>query len=365
MKLLLINILLLLQFTVSASTLTGTLTEHAGQTLTVYGYNGFKNKELGKAVLNPQGQFTLNYPSNYKGMAYLQFGPKEVLFIMLTENNIAIEGKHVLDVENIVIKNSVNNTNFSSYNKQHNISENILAGLKHVLPFYKEPAVLFQQNNFKLSVMAEIKRLQQQDENFIEQLEASSFVKWYIPLRKLVESVTATAKKYPQLIPQNLQQFRTINFNHPNMVTSGLLGNLIESHYWLIENGSMPTDSMYAQMNQSTDALMASIATNEELTNTTTDFLFDFLEKRSLFKASEYLALKMLTNNSCSLEGDVAKQLETYRIMKVGNQAPPIVPQATVLKNGKELASSDAANVLNNKYTLVVFGSSGRCVFGV
>lgn len=58
--------------------------------------------------------------------------------------------------------------------------------------------------------------------------------------------------------------------------------------------------------------------------NEVADFLFDLLEKHSLFQASEYLALKVLNEVSCTINNDLAKQLETYRAMKKGNIAPDI-----------------------------------------
>ena len=101
------------------------------------------------------------------------------------------------------------------------------------------------------------------------------------------------AKKEPQRIPELLQQFRTTNFNHPHFKTSGLFKELIEGHYMLLENMGQPLDSVYTQMNISTQHLIDNLQTNDSLLNAVGDQLFNYLEKRSLFKASEYLSVSL------------------------------------------------------------------------
>ncbi len=104
---------------------------------------------------------------------------------------------------------------------------------------------------------------------------------------------------------------------------------------------------------------LADESLEEKILNEVTDFLFDLLERHSLFQASEYLALKVLNEVSCTIDNDLAKQLETYRAMKKGNTAPEI------LFEGDNSAPGYAANSIPKKlsdikssYTVVVFGAS-------
>jgi hypothetical protein len=53
-------------------------------------------------------------------------------------------------------------------------------------------------------------------------------------------------------------------------------------------------------MNKSIDILVANLLPDEQKLNAITKYLFKFLEKRSLFKASEYLALKLLNEQGCN-----------------------------------------------------------------
>jgi thiol-disulfide isomerase/thioredoxin len=357
MKAFLFNLVLFIQVMSFGNTLSGTLVGHEEQQLTLYGYSNFKAIILAQTVVKAKGEFTLNYANNYKGMGSLQFSDKEQLLVILHQQEMRLTGSHLLTPNGIEVKESYDNTIFNSYAKAHIIRENVLAGLKHVLPFYRE-TLLTSHNHFYNSTLQEIARIEQEDQDYLNQLHDTSYVKWFLPHRKLIEEVSVAVQKYPERIPHHIRQFRLLSFNHPNMVTSGLLANLIESHYWLLENSGMTLDSMYIAMNTSTDALMASIQNNDDLLNSTTNHLFDYLEKHSLLKASEYLALKMLTDNSCTLQDDVAKQLETYRMMRVGNKAPKIIPQGITLQNGKELPEKKKSALLTNNFTLVVFGSS-------
>jgi peroxiredoxin len=111
-------------------------------------------------------------------------------------------------------------------------------------------------------------------------------------------------------------------------------------------------------MKASTDYLMANLEGNDKVLNEVTGFLFKLLEKRSLIKSSEYLALKMLTQNSCTLNDDLARQLETYRKMNVGNTAPDILFSGQKLMMGNKIDVELKLSDLKSTYTLIVFGAS-------
>jgi thiol-disulfide isomerase/thioredoxin len=94
---------------------------------------------------------------------------------------------------------------------------------------------------------------------------------------------------------------------------------------------------------------------NERRLNEITDYLFNLLERHSLFEASEYLALKVLNESSCTINSDLAAQLETYRAMKKGSIAPNIDFKVDLKSSNSEIKTlSD----LKSPYTLVVFGAS-------
>lgn len=97
------------------------------------------------------------------------------------------------------------------------------------------------------------------------------------------------------------------------MYKSGLFKDAIESHFWLIENSRRPMDSVFIEMKHSIDAMIILLVKDDKKLNEVTDYLFNLLEKHSHFKASEYLALKVLNETSCTIDSNLAKQLESYR----------------------------------------------------
>jgi hypothetical protein len=66
-------------------------------------------------------------------------------------------------------------------------------------------------------------------------------------------------------------------------------------------------------------------------TLTVTNYLFDLLERHSLFQAAEHLALAVLNQTSCTIATDLANKVETYRVMKKGNIAPDLVFDGEIL----------------------------------
>jgi thiol-disulfide isomerase/thioredoxin len=147
-----------------------------------------------------------------------------------------------------------------------------------------------------------------------------------------------------------------MDYTDTKLYKSGLLSDVIDSHFWLIENSGRSLDSVYIEMNISIDYMIENLLADEKKLNEITEYLFKFLESRSLLGSSEYLAIKLLNEQSCTINNDFASQLESYRAMKVGNTAPDFLFSGDLLNpNNKQLTKlSD----IKSKYIVVVFGAS-------
>ena len=178
-----------------------------------------------------------------------------------------------------------------------------------------------------------------------------------MPVRKLVSSVSAVAQYRIEEIPTTITAFRALDYTDKRLYKSGLFKNAIESHFWLIENCGKNVDSVYLEMQASIDALLENLIKDEEKLNEVTDYLFDLLERHSLFKASEYLAIKVLNEVSCTINSDLANHLETYRAMKKGNIAPDIVFPDTLVYPTSDFHPKKLSDFASN-YIVVVFGAS-------
>lgn len=351
--------ILLIISTYSFGQVSGCLKYYANQEIKLMGYTGFKTIELAKTGIDSVGNFSLNYNDEYKGMGYLQTADKSQLLLVINEQNITVNGStNLKEPDSIIIGNSTENLIFNQYAVEHNQRERALAGWKYLLSQYKDVELLKQQKEYVNVIQKEIDRLEKQDLDFLNNIKPSYYVSWFLPLRKLLDDIPLSAQQYTQRIPKHIADLRSINFNDSRLYHSGILADLLESHYWLLENGGMTKDSMYMEMNASTDNLIENLEGNDKLLNEVSDFLFSFLEKRSLYRASEHLALKLLTQSSCTLEENLAKQMETYRAMKVGNTAPDIVFEGKKMMMGGEINKDLKLSDLKADYTLIVFGAS-------
>jgi thiol-disulfide isomerase/thioredoxin len=116
---------------------------------------------------------------------------------------------------------------------------------------------------------------------------------------------------------------------------------------------------MYVEMQLSIDCILGKIKSEEKTLNEISEHLFNLLEKRSLFRALEYLALKLLQDKSCTIDKDFAAQLESYRAMKKGNTAPDIELIGEIIAPGYKTENTPRRlSDINSRYTVVIFGAS-------
>jgi len=208
------------------------------------------------------------------------------------------------------------------------------------------------------NIQLEKQRIKAEDAAFLANLPKGSYVSWFLPIRKLVSDVSSIAQYRPEEIPATIAAFRAMDYTDQRLYKSGLFKEAIESHFWLLENCGKSLDSVFIEMKISIDAMMKNLVKDDKKLNEVSNYLFDLLERQSLFQASEYLALKVLNETSCTLESDLAKQLESYRAMKKGNIASDIKFGNSTYLNGVKQAMFNNLTNLTTPYTLVVFGAS-------
>lgn len=246
---------------------------------------------------------------------------------------------------------------FRQYEKEDPTRETAYSAWHYLDNLYAQSETLQNETEAINAIAAQKNNLRAQEVNFIEGLDKKSYLKWFLPVRKLVSSVSTIAQYRTEEIPGAIAGFRALDYTDKRLYKSGLFKQSLEAHFWLIENGGMGLDSMYEQMKVSIDLLLDNLMQDEVRLNEVCDYLFDLLERHSLFTASEYLAIKVLTQQSCALNSDLAKQLETYRAMQKGNMAPQIVFPPKVVYPSKSFKPTNLSHFKSN-YTLVVFGAS-------
>ncbi len=330
----------------------------AGQQVRLFGFQDLDIYSIDSARVSDQGAFSLSYTDQDTGMAYLAGEDNKAYFLVLANETIELQGEVLSMAERIVTVSGDQNKQFVRYAGEHQKREQALSAWVYLQKIYQGDSLFSIHPLPQQGIAGEIQRVKQEDLDFLSSLDAESYLSWYLPVRKLVSSVGNVAQYRPEEIPASLAAFRSLDYRDPRLYKSGLLRDVMDSHFWLIENSGKPLDSVFVEMNRSIEGMVENLLTEDQKRNIIAPYLFSLLEKRSLFTSSEYLALRLLDSKTALTPG-FAAQLETYRTMKKGNIAPDLVFNGDILAPGyaggylpKKLSE------LKSKYTLVVFGAS-------
>lgn len=341
-----------------AQSITGRFTQLAKQEIKLEGFNGLKTYAVSNATADEKGNFKLMYAKEDFGVAYLISSDKKPLFVLLSGEDVEIIGEALSAAETVTIKKGKENLLFEKYAKEHPRREQSLSAWIYLEKIYTLDPLFSVQKTSVNNIQLEKQRIKAEDATFLANLPKGTYVSWFLPARKLVSDVSTIAQYRPDEIPETIAAFRKMDYTDQRLYKSGLFKDAIESHFWLLENSGRPLDSVFIEMKISIDAMMVNLIKDEKKLNEVTNHLFDLLERHSLFQASEYLALKLLNETSCTIESDLAKQLESYRAMKKGNIASDINFGNMTYLNGLKQAMFSSLTNLTTPYTLVVFGAS-------
>lgn len=323
--------------------LKGQFLQAQNDSIVLSGFDGLKPREFTKIKSDSLGNFQIAYPSTYTGAAILSVKNKTSCVVLLNSQDFFIHWTDFNDFNTLKFENSPENEAFVAGVEVVQISENRLAGLKYLNPLYtKAPS---EQQWIKQQIAVEEQALP----NFIKTLSASSYASYFLTIRKLIQDMPATANRYIERMPQHEKQFAAIDFSDERLYTSGLLKELIDGFYLLMESHG-DLDKVTSHSNTATTALLNSLNKNPALKQEIAEYLFKYLEKRSLFKPAEFVAQTMLNDKDCSLSANSTAMYEQYRKMGIGQKAP----NSTLTTNSKvkTIYQSKA------KLKLIVFGSS-------
>jgi len=356
MKQLLVFIFILFYNGLIAQSIKGQFLKIPNQTIKLEGFNGLKTYPISLTTTDVNGKFELSYSKTDYGVGYLMAVDNKPLFVILSGEEIELEGESLSNFETIKIKKGQENQYFEQFANEHPKREQALSAWLYLEKIYATDTLFAVQKHPVNAIKKEKLRIKNEDAAFLDALPNESYVKWFLPTRKLVSSVSTVVQYRPEGIPKMIKAFRNMDYTDARLYKSGLFKDAIESHFWLLENSGNPLDNVFEEMKISIDAIFTKLSTNEKIFNQLTDYLFDLLERHSLFQASEYLALKVLNEGSCTITDDLANQLETYRAMKKGNIAADMVFDKTNFVNPK-ITLTKLSDIKSN-YTVVVFGAS-------
>jgi hypothetical protein len=306
----------------SQNTINGTFPNLANQQVKLVGFDGFDTYVIDSVKASEKGSFRLSFGAKDYGMGYLAAEDNRPFIVILAPGeDLRLEGESLAFPESVVITSGMQNQVFGQYATEHPRREQALSAWVYLERIYKQDSLFALHQEPNIAIEQEMQRIKEEDKAFLASLDPQSYVSWFLPTRKLVSSVPTIAQYRTEEFPAAIAAFRSMDYTDPRLYKSGLLRETIEAHFWLIENSGRSLDSVFVEMNVSIDHMTESLVKDEKKLNEITDYLFNLLEQRSLFGASEYLALKVLNEVSCTIDADLASQLESYRAMKIGNTA--------------------------------------------
>jgi peroxiredoxin len=344
--------------TSAQNTIVGNFSSIKGQTIRLVGYKGADVFKIDSTVVNAVGNFELHYSDANLGMGYILTNENKPYMVVLEKGEVQLIGQTPADATTILIQSGEQNKLFVKYALSHGKREQALSAWMYLKNLYELDSLFKNQAISKLAITNEIDRINKADNDFLKILPPNSFIKWYLPIRKLIGDVGVVANTRAQEIPQTIKAFRSINYAHPQLYTSGLFSELLESQFWLIQNSGLDQAAKSKEMNTSVDFILASVGKTEKLYNEFTNYLFQNFEKYNLFEASVYLAIKALNQKEVILNNSLVFKLESYRKMKVGNTAPEIEFKSDVYVNRQLVNNMNRLSDIKTKYKLVVFGGS-------
>lgn len=339
------------------SSIKGILSADRNTEIQLFKYDGFNSISISSAITATDGSFNLQFHLDNSAIGYLLTENSKPFIVVLSGEDIVLKGETLSHPETIKIIKGKENQLFGQYAIEHPKREQTLSAWDYLLKIYKTDIIFINKKSTIKKIEREIISIKNEDDYFLKKLPQNSYVSWYLPMRKLVTSVPIVAQYRTKEIPKTIQTFRLIDYSDNRLYNSGLLKEVLESHFWLLENSGTSLENVNHEMKISIDLLLDNLSKDNSKLNEITHYLFDLLERHSLFEASEYLAIKVLNQTSCTLDSNFARQLETYRAMKKGNIAPDIIfdEKAYILHNTQSITKLSDSKA---SYKLVVFGAS-------
>ena len=359
-KQLIAGILSIFSFTVYAQySIIGQHSSSLGDTATLYAYRGFTSQIIDRCPLNAQGQFHLKYSNQDQGMGYISVGSASPFVLVLNKEDVVLTPTLTEQSNSFSVTAGESNLALQQYLQQQSLHKQVRSAWNYLAKIYSSNASLAQQSEVLKTIRQEENRLSQSAAIPLPSPPDNHYLQWYLPLKQTIEMVSGISADQPKERANVLSTLRQIDYSQQHLYRSGLLQEALESHFWLLQHTHAPLDSIYKDMKISIDQMMETLVLNEKQLNTVTNYLFHLLERHSLFEASEYLALKVLNESSCTLNDDLAFQLETYRALSIGNTAPDInfTGEGISRLNAPERAP-DKLSAIKNPYRLVIFAAS-------
>jgi hypothetical protein len=131
-----------------------------------------------------------------------------LFFVVLGGEAIKLKGETFALPETIEILEGRENQLFAQYATQHPRREQALSAWGYLEKIYAKDSLFAVQEIPKQAIANEKQRIKTEDRLFLTGLKSDSYISYYLPLRKLVSSVSTIAQYRTEDIPAAIALFR-------------------------------------------------------------------------------------------------------------------------------------------------------------
>jgi thiol-disulfide isomerase/thioredoxin len=355
----LLFLLVLLQSNLICQRIYGRFLKMPNQNISLEIFNGVDSKTVINTSTNDKGEFEFSHSGNSVEVGYLKVENAKSFLLLLNVEDVEITGNTLYEQESISLVKGEQNKLMQQFNKNNAQRLMAMEALQYLSGYYTNREV---ESNLPLAntcINDELNRLKNEEYFSFYTLPVDGFLYWYFKMQKLINTAIQEARNNTNNFAPIMEKLRNVNYSDERLYKSGLLKDLIESQFYLIENSALSIDEVFKQTEISIDSILENVSSNEMKYNDVVNFLFQLFENHSLNNASEYLALKTLNTSGCSIDDELVKKLQVYQYLKLGDIAPNIVISDKYFTSHREqIQVPKNLSDFNSEYTLVVFGAS-------
>ncbi|HPQ35973.1 MAG TPA: hypothetical protein PK563_15875, partial [Tenuifilaceae bacterium] len=128
-------------------------------------------------------------------MAYLAAEDNKAFIVILAPNeNLKLEGDMLASTQSVSIVSGKQNQLFGQYAREHPSRENALSAWEFLARIYHADSLFSIHQSTINFIESEIQRIKREDDAFLASLNPETYVSWFLPVRKLVSSVSTIAQ---------------------------------------------------------------------------------------------------------------------------------------------------------------------------
>jgi len=159
-----------------SQTITGNLSLLVNQEIRLEGFNGLKTYPISTATIDDKGNFQLNYSQSDYGVGYLMSTDEKALFLILSGEDVELQGEALSYTETIKVVKGQENRWFEQYAKEHPKREQALSAWIYLENIYTLDSLFAIQKTPVQAIQNEKKRIKDEDALFLASLPKDSYV---------------------------------------------------------------------------------------------------------------------------------------------------------------------------------------------